>query len=311
MPIDRTNDSTQAAPYLRRDINLGTMLGLPCGSLGYRETLSEQLTLLKAQGYVAAQSWNHAAEVLAAGLRATGMAYVTQPTQTDSIVRGHKEAGLDATTLHLGTSFETDAEIDALVASVLEASSKHGYPLYVETHRATLTQDIYRTLAMVQRFPEIRFNADLSHYYAGHELIYGGQIAQRMDRLNPIFERTRFMHGRIANSGCIQAPVADEGDYVAHFRTMWQRCFEGFLRDAGPGDYLSFNPEVLPMRVGTGTDTMWLHYAQQRRTTACDPLDGEPTDRFLEANALWAIAREAFEAALVSIRPDPALHSSN
>jgi hypothetical protein len=299
--IDRTNDGTQVAPYLRRDINLGTVLGLPHGSTGFRQNLTEQLAMIKTKGYVAAQSWDDSAAVLAAGLRASGMAYITDPRQSDPIARAHKDAGLDATTIHLGNSFETDAEIDALVASVLEASGKYAYPFYIETHRATLTQDIYRTVAMVQRFPEIRFNADLSHYYTGHELTYGGQIHQRMGRLNLILERTRFMHGRIANTGCIQAPVSDEGEYVDHFRTMWQRCFEGFLRGAKPGDYLSFNPEILPMRVGSGEHTMWLHYAQQRPALVSDPLEGEPTDRFAEADALWDIACAAFEAARTAI----------
>jgi hypothetical protein len=150
---------------------------------------------------------------------------------------------------------------------------------------------------MVERFPTVRFNVDLSHYYTGHELTYGGEFSQRMERLSPIFERARFMHGRISNAGCIQAPVGDDGMYIAHFRSMWQRCFQGFLRGALPGDYLSFNAEVLPMRVGTREDTQWLHYAQQRPAQEGDPLEGEPTDRFLEARSIWEIASEAFSAA--------------
>ncbi len=118
-----------------------------------------------------------------------------------------------------------------------------------------------------------------------------------MERLTPIFERARFMHGRISNAGCIQAPVGGDGVYVAHFRSMWQRCFEGFLRGAKPGDYLSFNAELLPMRIGSGDQTQWLHYAQQRIANTDDPLEGEPTDRFLEARLIWKIASKAFSAA--------------
>ena len=297
MTTDRTNDGTQASPYLRKDINLGTILNLPHGSQGYRMHLHEQLALLKSDGYIGAQSWSQLNETLAAGLRATGMARITVAHQSDAIARDHKALGLDATTIHLGTSFENDAEVDLLVASVLEAAARHSYPMYIETHRATLTQDIRRTVDMVERFPDVRFNVDLSHYYTGHELTYGGEFEQRMERLNPIFERARFMHGRISNAGCIQAPLCDDGVYVAHFRTMWKRCFEGFLCGAMPGDYLSFNAEILPMRIGTGEHTQWLHYAQQRHTHADDPLEGEPTDRFLEAQAVWLSASEAFSAA--------------
>lgn len=297
MNTDRTNDGTDAQPYLRKDINLGTILNLPHGSTGFRMHLHEQLALLKTDGYIGAQSWSQYNETIAAGLRATGMARITVAQQSEGIARDHKAQGLDATTIHLGTSFESDAEMDALVASVLEASARHSYPFYIETHRATLTQDIRRTVDMVERFPDVRFNVDLSHYYTGHELTYGGEFYERMDRLTPVFERARFMHGRISNAGCIQAPVNDEGVYVDHFRTMWQRCFEGFLGGATPGDYFSFNAEILPMRVGSGEHTQWLHYAQQRPSQAGDPLAGEPTDRLLEATALWEIASEVFSAA--------------
>lgn len=276
---------------------MGTLLNLPRGSQGYRPQLAEQLVLLKEHGYIGAQGWNESEQVLAAGLRATGMARIAEAHQADTVASAHNALGLDATTLHLGNSFETDAEIDVLVASVLEASARHRYPLYIETHRATLTQDIQRTLAIVERFPDVRFNVDLSHYYTGHELTYGGEFLVRMERLTPIFERARFMHGRIGNTGCIQVPVEGEGLFVAHFQQMWQRCFEGFLRGARAGDYLSFNPEVLPMRIGDGAHTQWLHYAQQRTPRADDPLEGEPSDRFVEAEKLWSIASEAFAAA--------------
>lgn len=294
---DRCNDGSQRAPRLRRDINLGTLEGLPPGSTGYRQHLQEQLELLKATGHEAAQSWGQFREVLAAGLRATGMARVLEVHQADEIARAHRDMGLDATTLHLGTGFETDAQADALVASVLEASARHGYTLYVETHRATATQDIWRTVQLVQRFPQLRFNADLSHYYTGHEMTYAGEFAQRMGHLQPILERTRFMHARVGNVGCIQVPVESEGVFLAHFRLMWRRCFLGFLRGAGEGDYLSFNPELLPMRIGEGEHAQWLHYAQNGATAADGPWRGEPSDRFAQAEALWCIAQEEFEQA--------------
>ena len=292
-----THDASNAAPYLRKDINLGTVLNLPRGSQGYRATLAEQLQMLQASGHTAANSWGQYAEVLASGMRATGMERITTALQADDLARAHKALGMDATALHVGNSFETDDQMDTLVASVLEASAKHGYPLYIETHRGTITQDIRRTVDMVARFPEVRFNADLSHFYTGHELNYAGEFLERMEWLAPVLERVRFMHGRISNTGCIQAPVHDTGIYVGHFANMWQRCFEGFLRSAQPGDYLSFNAELLPLRIGTGDTTLWLHYAQQRPALPDDPMEGEPTDRYVEAQTLWQIATDAFAAA--------------
>ena len=139
MTTDRTNDGTHASPYLRKDINLGTILNLPHGSAGYRAQLHEQLALLKADGHIGAQSWNQGEETIAAGLRAPGMARITVAHQSDGVARDHTARGLDATTIPLGTRFESDAEIDALVASVLEAAARHSYPLYIESMRSVIS----------------------------------------------------------------------------------------------------------------------------------------------------------------------------
>jgi hypothetical protein len=302
---DRTNDGSTAPPKLRRDLNIGTLLELPRASRGWRPTLAAQLAVVKADGYTAVQSWADAEAVLAAGLRATGMGRVMQTHEPDAIARAHKALGLDATTLHVGDSFETDTQIDALVGAVLEASARHKHPLYIETHRATITQDMRRTLDMVARWPEVRFNADLSHWYTGHELTYGGEFFSRVERLQPVFERVRFMHARVGNAGAIQTGLADPGPYLQHHRHLWQRCFAGFLRGAQPGDYLSFNPELLPMKIGEGSDAMWLHYAQPRQGLAGDEFGGEPSDRYADAQRLWEIACECFAAAQQKSDGDP------
>ena len=294
---DRLNDGSLAPPRLRRDINLGTLLALPPGSAGYCTSLDAQLALIKADGYTAVQHWNQFDEIQRAGLRATGMARITSPSQADEVARAHRDAGVEATTLHLGTSFESEAEADQLVDAVLEAAARHGHAMYIETHRATLTQDIWRTLQLVERFPDMRFNADLSHWYAGHELTYGGEFAERAARLEPVLNRTRFMHARIANSGAIQVRAGEAGPATGHFRWLWNRCFRGFLAGARPGDVLSFNAELLPARIGEGADAMWLHYAPTLPHEPEDPLRGEPGDRYRDAMDLWSIASEEFAAA--------------
>ncbi len=297
-PIDRCNDGSANPPRLRRDINLGTLAELPRASTGWRETHAEQLALLKADGHEAVQIWQPTREAARAardaGLAVTGICRALVPTEVDAIVREQRDLGCEITTLHVGNSFETDAEMDALAAAVLEASARHGHPLYVETHRGTMTQDLRRTLDLVERWPALRFNADLSHWYTGHELTYGGEFHERAQRLAPVFERVRFLHARVGNPGCIQTGLDDPGDYLSHFRWMWQRCFEGFLRGAGPGDYLSFNAELLPQKMGAD---FWLHYAQPRVDLAGDRFNGEPSDRYVDAGRLWQIAGECFEAA--------------
>jgi hypothetical protein len=280
---------------LRRDINLGTLLELPRASRGWRASLDEQLAMLRELGYEGAQAWEGFDRIHRAGLLPLGMARVTQPAQVDDIARRHRDEGLGFTNLHVGTGFESDVQLDALADALLEAQARHGHLLLVETHRATATQDIWRTLQWVARRPALRFTADLSHWYTGHELTYGGEFDARRARLVPVLDRVQALHGRIGNSGCLQTPLDRPGEALAHYRALWTAACAGFLRHAGPQDALSFAPELLPMAVGD--QPLWLHYQQTVVAAAGDPWQGEPCDRFADAEQLWRLACDCFEAA--------------
>ena len=207
------------APRLRRDLNMITGFALPAWSEGPKGDASAIIAATRAEGYEGIQHF--APElVVAAGLPATGMGRVLAPAEADAIAARHKALGCEATTLHVGTGLETDAEMDRLAAAVVEAGARHAYPLFVETHRATITQDIRRTIDLVARFPELRFNADLSHYYTGSEMAYG-DIAAKFDLLEPVFQRVRFLHGRISDPSAAQVMVEDDEMFAS-----FQRCAE-------------------------------------------------------------------------------------
>lgn len=295
MPIKTINDGSNAPPRLRLDINFGTLLALPPDSAGPKGEPPELVAAVKAAGYEGFQSFN-ATEALKVGLRATGIARVLEPAQFASIAAAHKAAGFDATTLHVGTGLESDAECDALARAVLEASDAHDYPLYIETHRATITQDIRRTLDLVARFPDLRFNADLSHWYTGLEMSYG-DIERKFDALEPVFDRVRYMHGRIGDNCSMQVALAGREDepFFGHFREMWRRCFRGFKKSAAPGDVIVFAPELLPARLDLGAGQI-IYFNYARRFRGPDGNLYEESDRWTDALRLCEIAREAFAA---------------
>jgi hypothetical protein len=188
------------------------------------------------------------------------------------------DGGAESLTLHLGTGFETRDEALALVESVLKASDRHGVPVLVETHRATLFQDPARALELLGTFPELRFTADLSHWYTGVELVYG-DLEAKLAALEPVFARCRMVHGRISDPGCIQVAVDgpdDPAPHVEHFRRMWTSVLAGATA-SGELDVLPFVVELLPASSG---------YAR-----TVDRGDGpqEEVDRWTQADVLWEL----------------------
>ena len=170
----------------------------------------------------------------------------SDPAKSKQVARSGAERGYHSVTLHVGTGFEDDSEADALVTAILDASAVHGIPLYIETHRATITQDPWRTLQLIERHPDIRFTGDFSHWYTGVELVYG-DLDAKLDALQPVFERVRFLHGRIGTPGAIQVDVGDGTNrpYVEHFQQIWSRVFSAFLACADPDERIVFAPELL------------------------------------------------------------------
>lgn len=252
------------------------------------------LDAIRAVGYEGVQGGDPE-EVREAGLVYAGGGRVNVVGDADTVARRARDEGAVAATLHVAWGLEDDATMDQLVGDIFDASARHNMPMYVETHRATITQDLYRTVQLCLRHPALGLNGDFSHWYTGLEMPYG-TIERKLDFAAPVFERVRFMHGRIGNSACMEVDIggtfneAIARPYVQHFMDMWTRSMAGFLRHARPGDVLVFAPELL--RSGN-------NYAR----TFPGP-DGEPRgegDRWQKALLYCDLARHCFEQAQASL----------
>ena len=248
MPIPYLNDGSGREPYLRVDIVDGNLNDLPEHTTGYGETKRAICERVKAAGFGGIQN----AKVnlcQALGLRHATSGHIRQASVLSDMAAKAQDEGHDCLTLHAGIGLESDEEINALIEGILTVSEKLAFPVYLETHRATITQDMFRTVKMVERFPEIRFNGDFSHWYTGQEMGYDkfGYFEEKLDFIAPVLHRVAFMHGRIGSSGCIQIPtsVCDMEPHIHNFKTIWSRVFENFKSTAEPGDYIVFAPELL------------------------------------------------------------------
>ncbi len=134
--------------------------------------------------------------------------------------------------------------------------------------------------------------------YNGLTLSFG-DLDAKLEFAAPVLDRVRYLHGRVASSGCIQVDVGDgssDGEPpVTHFKQMWTRGFTGFLANVAddpcpPTDLaVGFAPELLPPEVG---------YAR-----LVPGFDGEPReegDRWTQGMVLTRLAAECFVAAEVA-----------
>jgi hypothetical protein len=103
-------------------------------------------------------------------------------------------------------------------------------------------------LQLIERVPDIRFTADLSHFVVVGEF-YGWEDEGALERMMPIIERTSHMHGRISNGEQVQVDVGDgSGDTAQFFVRLWTQAMRCWLKGAGPGDIFPFSSELGPPR---------------------------------------------------------------
>lgn len=284
---------TGHGPALRPDLNVGTTWSLPSWSSGPHGDEQVVVEAARDAGYRGVQGANPR-RCRELGLVPTTFGIHATPGGLADQARRWADLGFACCTLMVGTGLEDDDVAARLIDEVLTASLDTGIPLYVETHRATLTQDPWRTLQLVERFPDLRFNGDFSHWYTGIDLSFD-DFEAKVDSLAPVLDRVRYLHGRIGTPGCIQVDVGDgrpdDEPPVSHFRAIWTRAMAGFLSTAqddpvvAPDLELGFAPELLPAEVG---------YA--RLVPSTDGESREEGDRWAQALVLTRIATEVFES---------------
>jgi hypothetical protein len=221
----------------------------------------------------------------AVGLTTSGIGRADTCDQVDELLGKVEGWGGTAVSVHLGTGFEDEREAGRLVEHLAERASSSSISVCLETHRATLTQDPYRALGFARDFPDLRWCADLSHWYTGIEMTYG-DLEAKLAAIEPVLRRCHMVHLRISDPGCIEVRVDedDERPFVGHFLRMWKTVCEGFVADPAAPEALPVMPELLPAAT---------YY--RRTIPGSDVEDG---DRWSEGLLLCDLAEALFAEAL-------------
>ena len=278
-------------PRLLAGLSFVTIAELPDWSAGPKGSTADIYAALPGAGYEAIQTLEPAV-ARQAGLIPFGIARVIHDLdQLRAMTRHWRDQGCTCTTVQLGTGLEEDDDLMRLAEGMLRIAEQERHPLHLETHRATMTQDIRRTLGLIERFPELTFNGDFAHWYIGHELPYG-DIAAKLVAMRPVFERVRFLHLRVSSGafGQLTSSNPAEAQHLAIFRRMWSESMGGFLLNARPGDTLPALCELLPART-----------FYPRMIVGPDGVPREESDRWVEAAFLTEQARQCFDAARMAV----------
>jgi hypothetical protein len=290
------NDSSGDSPKLRVFLNLDTLTDLREDSAWPKLEDLPRYQRLAADGFEGVQLTTDAPALRSAPIPHCGLDRINTPAEAELVTSKHAARGDLCVTVHAGWGMEDQDDAFRLVEAILLASGRHALPVFLETHRATITQDIWRTVQIAKKFPEVRFNGDFSHYYCGQELVYGNW-EEKLAFMEPIFARVGFLHGRIASPGCMQVPIDSNFasrpmqahgavDYLQSFKELWTRAMLGFLRKANHGDVLIFAPELLANT----------HYYARMFTDGSGRLV-EESDRYAQAMLLKELGRACFEEA--------------
>ncbi len=131
-----------------------------------------------------------------------------------------------------------------------------GIALHIETHRDRMTTDLFFTLHLLDRFPDLRFTADLSHYLVGREFAW--PVSDENHALmRRILDSSWGFHGRVATREQvqIQTSFAHHQGWVELFMGWWEYGMRSWRRRAEADATLTFLCELGPAPYAiTGAD---------------------------------------------------------
>jgi hypothetical protein len=145
----------------------------------------------------------------------------------------------------------------------MEMAADSGVELQFETHRNSITNDMFATLQLLDAVPEMVISADLSHYVVGREFDFPPD-ARTEGHIARLLARSGSFQGRIASRQQIQVPFGfpHYAKWLGLFLGWWEAGFRhwrrhgscgsssgvlNFLCELGPHEYAMTGPDGLEL----------------------------------------------------------------
>ncbi|WP_342077963.1 sugar phosphate isomerase/epimerase [Yoonia sp. SS1-5] len=149
-------------------------------------------------------------------------------------------------------------ELDDMVPVIetwMAMSDRIGVPVQFETHRNCITNDLYTTLQLLKRIPDMRLCADLSHYVVDREFWFP-LSDHDLGLISRILQRADSFQGRVASRQQIQLQLdfPQNQKWVDLFKAWWREGLTDWRRRNATGDCIFVCELGPPEYAMTGPD---------------------------------------------------------
>jgi len=194
-------------------------------------------------------------------LRQNGMTWQAQcyPKTVDDLkpILDHvRELGADHINLQPDVKPYDIEDCVPYIEGWLRLAQDAGVTLQIETHRDRMTTDLFFTLHLLDRFPDLRLTGDLSHYVVGREFAWPVS-EENHAYMHRILDNCWGFHGRVASREQVQVQIsfAHHKDWLDLFMRWWEYGFRSWRKRAPQDATLTFLCELGPKEYAmTGPD---------------------------------------------------------
>jgi len=222
---------------------------------GVERTLEESVAMISQAGFDGLGSvWtdrDQARRVSAltrpAGLAVEGMCFAATVDELKPVLEIAAEFPVHHIDIQPNVRLRTVDACLPILEGWARLSEDSGIPVYIETHRDRMTNDLFFTLDLVERFPELKFVGDLSHYVVAREFALP-VTAESEAQMRIILDHAWAFHGRVASSEQVQVELdyPENQPWVEQFKRWWAYGFQSWRKRAGADETLSFMCELGP-----------------------------------------------------------------
>ncbi len=159
-----------------------------------------------------------------------------------------------------------------LLDSWMRLAQDAGIPVFIETHRDRMTTDLYFTLDLLDRRPDLPLLADLSHFLVAREFAFPVTMEDDAS-IRRILANAHAFHGRVASREQVQIEISfpHHRPWVDLFLGWWEYGFRAWRARASQDAKLVFTCELGPKpyaitgRDGNDTTDRWAEALMLRK----------------------------------------------